>query len=50
MYTNSPLVVYTKLSPNNSGQRTHTTVIGYMVSEGLTDAAHKDDEGEKSPG
>jgi hypothetical protein len=24
MYTNSPLVVYTKLSPNHSGQRTHT--------------------------
>lgn len=22
-YTNSPLVDYTKLSPNNSGQRTH---------------------------
>lgn len=22
-YTNSPLVVYTKLSPNHSGQRTH---------------------------
>jgi hypothetical protein len=26
------------------------TVIGYMVSEGLTDATHKDDEGEKGPG
>ena len=23
-YTNSPLVVYTKLSPNQSGQRTHS--------------------------
>lgn len=23
-YTNSPLVVYTKLSPNHSGQRTHS--------------------------
>lgn len=22
-YTNSPMVVYTKLSPNHSGQRTH---------------------------
>ena len=22
-YTNSPLVTYTKLSPNHSGQRTH---------------------------
>ena len=25
-YTNSPLVVYTKLSPNHSGQRTHSIV------------------------
>lgn len=23
-YTNDPLVVYTKLSPNHSGQRTHS--------------------------
>jgi len=23
-YTNSPMVAYTKLSPNNSGQRTHS--------------------------
>ena len=23
-YTNSPLVAYTKLSPNHSGQRTHS--------------------------
>lgn len=23
-YTNSPLVSYTKLSPNHSGQRTHS--------------------------
>ena len=28
-YTNSPLVVYTKLSPNHSGQRTHS--IGHIT-------------------
>ena len=34
-YTNSPLVVYTKLSPNHSGQRTHSIVslrIAWLVS------------------
>jgi hypothetical protein len=43
-YTNSPLVAYTKLSPNNSGQRTkeidritpHCTV-GQVTAEGLGD-------------
>lgn len=41
-YTNSPLVVYTKLSPNHSGQRTHAIdritphcVVGYCTAEGL---------------
>ena len=43
-YTNSPLVVYTKLSPNNSGQRTHSIdritphcVVGQCTAEGLGD-------------
>lgn len=41
-YTNSPLVSYTKLSPNNSGQRTHAIdtisphcVVGQATVEGL---------------
>ena len=41
-YTNSPLVVYTKLSPNNSGQRTHKIdrisphcVVGQCTAESL---------------
>ena len=43
-YTNSSLVVYTKLSPNNSGQRTHAidritphSVVGQCTAEGLGD-------------
>ena len=43
-YTNSPLVVYTKLSPNNSGQRNHSIdritphcVVGQCTAEGLGD-------------
>lgn len=43
-YTNSPLVAYTKLSPNNSGQRTHSIdritphcVVGQCTAEGLGD-------------
>ena len=43
-YTNSSLVVYTKLSPNNSGQRTHSIdritphcVVGQCTAEGLGD-------------
>ena len=39
-YTNSPLVVYTKLSPNHSGQRTHSIdritphcVVGQLSAE-----------------
>ena len=42
--TNSPLVTYTKLSPNNSGQRTHSIdritphcVVGQCTAEGLGD-------------
>ena len=41
-YTNSPLVAYTKLSPNHSGQRTHSIdhisphcVVGQCTAEGL---------------
>lgn len=41
-YTNSSMVVYTKLSPNNSGQRTHAIdritphcVVGQCTVEGL---------------
>ena len=41
-YTNSPLVVYTKISPNNSGQRTHSIdritphcVVGQCSAESL---------------
>ena len=41
-YTNSPMVAYTKLSPNNSGQRTHSIdritphcVVGQCTAEGL---------------
>ena len=41
-YTNSPLVSYTKLSPNHSGQRTHSIdritphcVVGQCSVEGL---------------
>lgn len=41
-YTNSPMVVYTKLSPNHSGQRTHSIdritphcVVGQCTAEGL---------------
>ena len=43
-YTNSPLVAYTKLSPNHSGQRTHNIdritphcVVGQCTAEGLGD-------------
>lgn len=43
-YTNSPLVAYTKLSPNHSGQRTHAIdrisphcVVGQCTAEGLGD-------------
>ena len=43
-YTNSPLVSYTKLSPNHSGQRTHSIdritphcVVGYTTAERLGD-------------
>ena len=41
-YTNSPLVVHTKLSPNHSGQRTHSIdrisphcVVGQCTAESL---------------
>ena len=41
-YTNSPLVAYTKLSPNHSGQRTHSIdritphcVVGQLSAEGI---------------
>ena len=41
-YTNSPLVVYTKLSPNHSGQRTHSIdritphcVVGQLSAESI---------------
>ena len=41
-YTNSPLVVYTKLSPNHSGQRTHSIdritphcVVGTLSAESI---------------
>ena len=41
-YTNSPMVVYTKLSPNHSGQRTMAIdritphcVVGQCTAEGL---------------
>ena len=41
-YTNSSMVVYTKLSPNHSGQRTHSIdritphcIVGYATAEGL---------------
>ena len=44
MYTNSPLVSYTKLSPNHSGQRTHTIdritphcVVGQLSVETVLD-------------
>lgn len=47
-YTNSPMVVYTKLSPNNSGQRTHSIdritphcVVGQCTAEGLEDWFYK---------
>ena len=43
-YTNSPLVTYTKLSPNNSGQRTHSIdritphcVVGQLTVQQLGD-------------
>ena len=43
-YTNSPLVVHTRLSPNHSGQRTHSIdritphcVVGQCTAEGLGD-------------
>ena len=43
-YTNSPLVAFTKLSPNHSGQRTHKIdrisphcVVGQCSAEGLGD-------------
>ena len=43
-YTNSPLTAYTKLSPNHSGQRTHSIdritphcVVGQCTAEGLGD-------------
>ena len=41
-YTNSKMVVYTKLSPNHSGQRTHSIdrisphcVVGQVTAESL---------------
>lgn len=41
-YTNSPLVKYTNLSPNHSGQRTHSIdritphcVVGQLTAEGI---------------
>ena len=47
-YTNSPMVVYTKLSPNHSGQRTHSIdritphcVVGQTTAEGLGDWFYK---------
>ena len=47
-YTNSPLVAYTKLSPNHSGQRTHKIdrisphcVVGQCTAEGLGDWFYK---------
>ena len=47
-YTNSSMVVYTKLSPNNSGQRNHTIdritphcVVGQTTAEGLGDWFYK---------
>ena len=47
-YTNSNLVVYTKLSPNHSGQRTHSIdrisphcVVGQCTAEGLGDWFYK---------
>jgi hypothetical protein len=33
-YTNSPLVAYTKLSPNHSGQRTHSIRITFRFKDG----------------
>ena len=43
-YTNSPLVAYTKLSPNHSGQRTHSIdritphcVVGQATAERICD-------------
>jgi hypothetical protein len=47
-YTNSSMVAYTKLSPNHSGQRTHTIdrisphcVVGQCTAEGLGDWFYK---------
>ena len=47
-YTNSPMVVYTKLSPNHSGQRTMAIdritphcVVGQCTAEGLGDWIYK---------
>lgn len=47
-YTNSPLVAYTKLSPNHSGQRTMKIdritphcVVGQCTAEGLGDWFYK---------
>ena len=47
-YTNSSMVAYTKLSPNNSGQRTHSIdcitphcVVGQCTAEGLGDWFYK---------
>lgn len=47
-YTNSSMVVYTKLSPNNSGQRTNSIdritphcVVGQCTAEGLGDWFYK---------
>ena len=47
-YTNSSMVVYTKLSPNNSGARTHSIdritphcVVGQCTAEGLGDWFNK---------
>lgn len=47
-YTNSPLVDYTKISPNHSGQRTHRIdrisphcVVGQCTAEGLGDWFYK---------
>ena len=47
-YTNSSMVIYTKLSPNHSGQRTHSIdritphcVVGQCTAEGLGDWFYK---------
>ena len=47
-YTNSSMVVYKKLSPNHSGQRTHSIdritphcVVGQCTAEGLEDVCSR---------